>query len=139
MNGLSHWTSFLILAQQRGGAIDPSKLPRSMWESPWPYVLLIAVIAVGSIVAYLVKRHYDAKLEPGYANDDELFTELCQAHSLEAPQVALLREIAAHRGLTEPARVFLEAGHFTEELSPELNARIDDLSKLREQLFSVGA
>jgi hypothetical protein len=140
MNGLSFVSSFLLLAQHKGGAVDPSKLPRSMWESPWFAVLIIAAIAIASIIAYVVKRHYDAKLEPGYANDEELFTDLCQAHSLDAAKIALLRELATHHELTdEPARLFIEQGRFTEGLSAELNAKIDDLSKLREQLFAMGA
>lgn len=140
MNGLTLLQAFVVLAQQKGGgAIDPAKVPRSFWDSPWIAVVVIAAIALASIIAYLVKRHYDAKLEPGYSNDEELFTDLCAAHALNRDQIALLREIATHHGLVEPARVFLEQGHFTENLSPELNARIDELSQLREQLFSLGA
>jgi hypothetical protein len=66
-----------------------------------------------------------------------LFYELCRAHGLGASSRRLLRRLAAARGMTNPAALFVEPRHFEKDhLPPELQAENLALERLRDQLFN---
>ncbi len=74
-----------------------------------------------------------------YTNAGRLFYELCRAHGLDAYSRRLLRRLASHARLSQPALVFVEPQWFDPAaLPPSLAAEQARLEQLRARLFAPG-
>jgi hypothetical protein len=104
------------------------------WFDVVPYAVVFALMCAG-MWAYSYHKHRNDMTE---RCDDphKLFREMCQAHQLDRASRRLLLQLAAALNLTQPAQVFLTPAAFESVRVPApLRGRIDDLKRLREQLF----
>lgn len=68
------------------------------------------------------------------ATQKSLFDELCLAHQLERPDVALLTDAALACGLESPASLFVQPDRF-DALCTETQPKADVYRRLRDRLF----
>lgn len=72
-----------------------------------------------------------------YTHPGRLFHELCRAHGLDASSRRLLRRLASHARLSQPALIFVEPQWFDPAgLPPSLTAEQPHLEQLRARLFA---
>src|SRR5262245_57072401 len=88
---------------------------RDQKDHPLSYDFLLGILILLSIVVFIwilsrflsrqerIRRHFSPKA---------LFQALCNAHGLEPSQRRLLKRLARHHGLAQPARIFLEPDRF---------------------------
>jgi len=73
----------------------------------------------------------------GRSSPGRLFLSLCKAHRLRWREYWWLWRLARSQRLRDPARLFLEPERWqTAGLSPALRARAQQLTRLRERLFT---
>jgi hypothetical protein len=99
-------------------------------------VLCSGMILLATVVAiwYRLTRHSTNAFEAN--SPPRLFRELCRAHRLSRPHRRLLKHLAAARGLSSPASLFVRPECFDlDQLPSEVKLYADELNKLRAQLF----
>lgn len=105
----------------------------------WMHVL-VGLGILGGISAGVWLLNRLAHREGGqrrYNSPPALFRALCRAHGLSRGNRRLLKQLARHQQLADPARLFLEPERFdTPNLGPALKAQRARLQAIREQLFS---
>jgi len=93
-------------------------------------VVAAAALLIWSLVARRPPRHFVSN------SGARLFRELCHAHGLSFSTRRLLKRLAAARGLTTPAILFVEPQNFdTSSLPANLHPAANELQRLRAQLF----
>jgi hypothetical protein len=98
-------------------------------------ILAIAAIALIAAIAWQFVPHRRQR-EFRLNSSVRLFGELCRAHQLDRSQCRLLKQLAAARGITNQALLFVEPEQFDiATLSPRLKAAADEVRQLRHQLF----
>jgi hypothetical protein len=99
-------------------------------------VLLVAVVVLAVFAVFVLQR-YVPQQNRGTRNDpNQLFRDLCRAHGLGGADRRLLKRLAAWRGLSHPAIVFVMPECFeTATLPPELQGAAHDVMRLRVRLF----
>jgi hypothetical protein len=103
-----------------------------------PGAIFVAILVVCLIAGAIwrIVQHYQERSQPGFADPEELFRELCAAHQLDGPTVGLLADLAAEHRI-EPGTLFVEPGRFSpEHFGPKLLDKQIDLALLHEKLFS---
>lgn len=96
---------------------------------------MLLVAAIG-LTWYLVRRYLE-RSQPGFADPQELFSELCQAHHLSWQETSLLTRLADQHRLADPARLFLEPERFEPlGLGADLRDQAGQLAVLRDKLFA---
>jgi hypothetical protein len=100
---------------------------------------LIAVIVLAVLGVFVLQRYAPNRDRPGRFDDPrQLFRELCRAHGLGRASRRLLKRLAAWRGLSDPALVFVMPECFdTDALPPELGNAAHELAQLRTRLFQT--
>jgi hypothetical protein len=94
-----------------------------------------AVITTVALVAYAVNRflrHRHSESQWG------LFHGLCRAHGLGRRSRLLLRRIAQHHRLRQPARLFTEPDWLdpSSGLAQKFGGRLNEIGELRTRLFT---
>jgi hypothetical protein len=75
-----------------------------------------------------------------YTHPGRLFHDLCRAHGLDAHSRRLLRRLASHARLAQPALLFVEPQRFDPAaLPPSLAAEQARLEQLRARLFAAAS
>jgi len=117
----------LLGARARGGAGTGSVV---LW-------LVIAAVVIAAIIGGLfvaVKINHQNR----FNSHSGLFKGLCRVHGLDRSSCRLLRQVVQCRGLTQPARVFVEPRLLdTSKLPAPLQPRAEELAALRAKLFNV--
>ena len=136
------------------GALEPFWLLAQQWRwkhlgdrftddnaglSAGDFLLLVAVAALAVFGVLLLRRYappYDRRAT--YNDPGQLFRELCRSHGLGGTDRRLLKRLAALRGLSHPALVFVMPECFeAATLPPELGDVAQDVTQLRVQLFQA--
>ena len=100
----------------------------------WIILGILALLIGATVVAYWSSQR--GKSDYDTDSHTSLFRELCRAHQLSFASRRLLKRLAAARGITEPARLFLEPNHFeAAHLPDDLQYRAREISRLRDRLF----
>jgi hypothetical protein len=100
-------------------------------------VVAVAVILGLAIVA-MVLRFLQRRAARTFTADSQkkLFHELCAAHCIKRSDRRLLKQLAAARGVADPATLFVEPRHFDPQCLPrEMKADAQELRLLNEILF----
>ncbi len=95
-------------------------------------------ITVGLIVAVCAISYFGTRLRHNwrYKSPLALFLGLCRTHKLDVGSKKLLRQVAQHHKLAQPARVFTEPQWIDKaSLSGTLRSQSMKLGILRERLF----
>lgn len=72
------------------------------------------------------------------AASNRLFEKLCKAHGLSRSDCRLLRELARHQKLDDPAQLFLEPERFAAACLPmNLWGRTARMNEIRDRLFQL--
>jgi hypothetical protein len=101
----------------------------------WVVLGIVALIIGAAVAAYRSSRHRKSVFDVD--SPAKLFRELCQAHQLSFRSRRLLKRLAAARGITDPARLFLEAQHFeAAHLPKKLQSAANEIRRLRDRLFA---
>jgi len=104
------------------------------WFDVVPYVIAFTLMCAGMWAYSYYKRRND--MTERCDDPHKLFREMCQAHQLDRASRRLLLQLAAALNLAQPAQVFLTPAAFESVRVPAtLRGRIDELKRLREQLF----
>ncbi len=125
---------FLMLASRSvWGRFDHQR--PSFDSTHWWILLGCAVLFAGFAVAiYRSSRRIKSEFDTD--NHAKLFRELCRAHRLSFANRRQLRRLASARGITEPARLFVEPKHFeTSHLPESMQSAADEIRRLRDRLF----
>ena len=106
--------------------------------NPMTAVLLSAALAVLLVAIVWISKTIDARQRKGYCSPRALFRELCSAHRLNRSSRHLLRRLARHHQLADPASVFVEPKLFDlEDAGSMPAARRDELISLRDRIFGT--
>jgi hypothetical protein len=104
------------------------------WHDLVPYIVAAVVIGVGTAVYSHLKRRND--MTERCDDPHKLFRELCLVHQLDWPSRRLLLQLADGHNFAQPAQVFVTPAAFEPVRVPAaLRGRIDDIKRLRAQLF----
>jgi hypothetical protein len=125
------WLS-LFAATSNGQARGRFDHPRPAYDSGEILTVLTLLALLVTVILLLVR------LRSSFQTDSKrgLFSDLCRAHRLKASSRRLLKRLAAARGLTNPAALFVEPGHFAPNNLPQaLQYAGKELQLLREKLF----
>lgn len=101
-----------------------------------PIIIVIGVALVIGIAFWLLIRYRERKNAPGYADSDELFGELCEAHGIAISDRQLLNEIAQAEQFDEPALLFLSPECLElSRLPAQFGSKREEIALLRAKLF----
>ena len=128
----SRWIGMLLLStggQEVWGRFDHERPTYGLGQ-----ILLVlgaagVVTALGLVFLRLAGRFRTS-------SSRAFFRELCRAHGLSQSSRRTLKRLAAARGLTNPAVLFVEPRHFEANDVPHaIQGAEDELRRLRDQLF----
>jgi hypothetical protein len=125
---------FMLAARPVWGRFDHER--PTFDATHWWILLGVAVLFTGFAVAiYRSSRRGNCEFDTD--SHPKLFQELCRAHRLSFRNRRRLRQLASARGITEPARLFIEPKHFESANLPEsLRLAEDEIRRLRDRLFN---
>ena len=89
------------------------------------------MVLFGGLIGVLRWLAYWEKTSADRPNPKRLFADLCDTHGLSHEERAVLRELAAAKGLPRPAELFVRPELFSE--GPRA------VSRLRDRLFGPGS
>jgi hypothetical protein len=102
----------------------------------WLLLLVGLFWSLNALSRFLARR--DKRQRPLYNSPRALFRTLCRVHKIDRPGRRLLKRLAAHRGLTYPAQIFLEPDAFNPAAMPAaLQACAAQLTALQRTLFGL--
>ena len=106
-------------------------------QLPVGWLLVLGAMAVVAGLTYWHVAHTRRKRRQ-YSHDC-LFDDLCALHQLNRPARNLLTQLARYYSLAHPARMFLEPVWLDpQRLPPPLHGRVQEVVKLRAELFGIG-
>jgi hypothetical protein len=118
---------FVSALRDRKGRIDSGELFAGL-------VILAGVLAGIVILARIFDPH---RRKQPYTSPGRLLFSLCKAHGLRWSQWWLLRQIARHQAMEDPARLFVEPERLDPANAGPLGAaKRDQIQALRARLFS---
>lgn len=98
-------------------------------------VAILVGVALGAALLYVLVNRGDQTRRCN--NPKKLFRSLCNAHQLDRTCCKVLRQMAAHQRLSQPARLFLEPERFdAANLSSALQSHDEQINELRAKLFA---
>ena len=98
---------------------------------------LVGVFVTLAILARVIARREQRQV---YNSPRALFRSLCAAHNLDRRDRAVLRKLARHHGLVQPARLFVEPARFdAAKLDAKLGPLHPQIQSLRERVFATPA
>jgi hypothetical protein len=125
---------YWLLSVESGGRLLWGRFDHQRPEYDAGYVLMVLIAAAVVAAAGLVLL----RLLGSFRTESKraLFRELCRAHRLRTSRRRLLRRLAAARGLTHAANLFVEPRYFnTNNLPPSLQQAKGELQRLHDLLF----
>ncbi len=133
-----NWTILAGIGSSIRDGNASGTLPTKSFELDLGGVLIGSMLLVAAIglTWYLIRRYLE-RSQPGYADPQELFNELCLAHRLSWQETSLLTRLADEHHLADPGRLFLEPERFElAGLGAELRDQSGPLAALRDKLFA---
>jgi hypothetical protein len=125
---------FLMLASRPVWGRFDHQRPR--FDSTHWWILLGCAVLFSCFVVAIYRSSRRIKSEFDCDNHIKLFRELCRAHRLSFANRRQLRRLASARGISEPARLFIEPKHFeTTHLPESMQSAADEIRRLRDRLF----
>lgn len=132
MTKLLHQRFSLLTASPNGQVWRSFDQARPEYDPDQLLMILTFVAIVVTMGLLLVRMRSQFQTDSKRA----LFSELCRAHGLNASSRRLLKRLAAARRLSHAATLFVEPQYFdTSDMSPALQAAMDELQRLRDQIF----
>ena len=96
---------------------------------------LVGLFVTLAVLARVIARREQRQV---YNSPRALFRALCAAHNLDRRDRAVLRKLARHHQLSQPARLFVEPARFdVAKLSAALGPLRGRIQSLGERLFAV--
>jgi len=101
-------------------------------------ILMVLLIVAGAALAIWLLSRVPAVQNRvrRFNNPRQLFKQLCRAHELDRPSRRLLRRLARHHGMKQPALLFLEPERFRGRLDGKLVSERGNIQALRNRLFA---
>lgn len=97
------------------------------------FAILAGVILAGSLLYMIMNR---GERNTRCNSPKKLFRTLCRTHQLDRASRRILRQMASHQRLGQPARLFLEPERFEAvNLSPALRSQNEKVGELQAKLF----
>jgi hypothetical protein len=102
-------------------------------------LLVVIALAVVSGMLFLLDRWIRRRIRyKTYESPAELFRQLCRAHELDHSARRLLRSLAIHWKLANPAVLFIEPDYFRpEKLPADWDDRMPQLEQVHRRLFDA--
>lgn len=100
----------------------------------------LLILALGAVVLVWFLHHYANRLQSKrtYHRPRRLFGQLCRAHRLRRRDRKLLRQLAEHWRLSQPALLFIRPENFaTDALPPVLVKFRNEIADLGRRLFAA--
>lgn len=98
---------------------------------------LVGLFATLAILARVIARREARQV---YNSPRALFRALCAAHELDRHDRAVLRKVARHYGLAQPAQLFVEPERFAAAgKNSDLNHLREHISDICRRLFAISA
>jgi hypothetical protein len=98
---------------------------------------LVGLFATLAILARVIARREARQV---YNSPRALFRALCAAHQFDRHDRAVLRKLARHYGLDQPARLFVEPERFADAgKNPDLNHMRERIAEIGKRLFVIPA
>lgn len=132
-----HLVPFTATLDQAGGVWGRFDHQRPVFGAHELIILVsVAALLAGALFWEAIKRRREREF--WFNSNSRLFAEMCHAHRLDRSSRRLLKQLAASRGLKNPAELFVEPDHFdTTNLPLELKPRAPGVRQLRHELFGV--
>lgn len=99
---------------------------------------IVAGVILGISFLYMLMNRSERTRR--FNSPKELFRSLCRVHQLDRANRRVLKAMARHQRLTQPARLFLEPERFESvNLSPALRTQLGVVEALQAKLFEKPA
>ena len=106
---VTHYLSFLVIAQTRIEAINHGFVEERVEESSSSLIILVCSLVAAVLVAIAVWWFYQRHSMRIEDSAKRLFKELCTELELSSRQVRLLKELVKSRQLENPSEIFLRS------------------------------
>jgi hypothetical protein len=108
------------------------------WSFGWVGVASIAEVSLAIIVClWIITTYFSVHRQRESHSPWRLFVDLCSAHKLSLRQRRMLKQLARHHRLEQPAMLFVEPTWYSaEKVGQQWNRQFEDLDHLRQRLFA---